>query len=46
MAKRLMTIVIVLAVLLVGLLALAWYDGGREELRLIEQEVQLPGAGQ
>ena len=46
MAKRLMTIVIILFVLLAGLLALAWYDGGREEMRTIEEEVELPGLEQ
>jgi len=28
--------------LLVVLLAVAWYDGGREPQRLIEQPVELP----
>ncbi len=37
-----MSMVIVLGLVVVGLLVLAWYDGGREELRLIEEEVQLP----
>ena len=32
----------VLAALLVLFLALAWYDGGREPQRLIEQPVELP----
>ncbi|HWK42951.1 MAG TPA: hypothetical protein VNR60_13610 [Croceibacterium sp.] len=36
------TIRLVLAVLLVLFLALAWYDGGREPQRLIEQPVDLP----
>lgn len=31
-----------LLVLLVLFLALAWYDGGREPQRLIEQPVELP----
>lgn len=39
-----MGIVIFLVLVLFGLLALAWYDGGREEMRLIEQEVELPEA--
>jgi len=30
------------AVLLVLLLAVVWYDGGREPQRLIEQPVELP----
>lgn len=46
MAKRLMSIVIVMVVLVAGLLALAWYDGGRVEMRLIEEEVQLPEPAQ
>lgn len=37
-----MTILLVLLGLGVCLLALAWYDGGREEQRLIVQEVDLP----
>lgn len=41
-----MSMVIVLGLVVVGLLVLAWYDGGREELRLIEEEVQLPGVAQ
>lgn len=28
--------------LLAGLLALAWFDGGREEQRMIVQPVELP----
>ena len=40
------TIRLVLAVLLVLFLALAWYDGGREPQRLIEQPVDLPQAQQ
>lgn len=40
------TIRLVLAVLLVLFLALAWYDGGREPQRLIEQPVDLPSAPQ
>ena len=31
---------------LVGLLALAWIDGGEEPLRLIAEPVNLPGAAQ
>jgi len=42
--KRLMSIVIFLALVLFGLLALAWYDGGRKEMRMIEQQVDLPEA--
>ena len=36
-----MTILLVLLGLMIGLLAVAWYDGGREEQRLIVQEVDL-----
>lgn len=36
------TIRLVLAALLVLFLALAWYDGGREPQRLMEQPVDLP----
>lgn len=32
----------VFIVLLILFLALAWYDGGREPLRMIEQPVDLP----
>ena len=45
-AKRPMTIMLILAFLLLTLLAIAWYDGGREQQRLIEEDVQLPRAGQ
>jgi len=38
------TIRLVLAVLLVLFLALAWFDGGREPQRLMEQPVDLPPA--
>lgn len=37
-----MSVVIVLSILAFFLLALAWYDGGREEQRMIEQPVTLP----
>ena len=30
-----------IAVILVALLALAWFDGGRQEVRLIEQPVNM-----
>ena len=33
---------ILVLVLTLGLLALAWYDGGREELRLVVEPVILP----
>lgn len=33
-----------LAVVIVALLAWAWYDGGEREQRLIVEEVELPGA--
>ena len=32
-----------LLILLVVFLIVAWYDGGREPQRLIEQPVELPG---
>ncbi|WP_164549687.1 hypothetical protein [Altericroceibacterium xinjiangense] len=32
----------VLLLLLIAFLAVAWYDGGREPQRLIEQPVRLP----
>ena len=34
-----------LLALLVLFLAIAWYDGGREPQRMIEQPVELPEAG-
>ncbi len=34
-----------LGMLAIGVLALAWYDGGRETPRLIEQEVNLAEIG-
>jgi hypothetical protein len=37
--KRLLTI---LAVIVVAVLAFAWVDGGREQQRMIEQNVELP----
>ena len=39
---RLKKIWLVLIVLLAVFLVIAWYDGGREPQRLIEQPVQLP----
>ena len=42
MSRRLMTIAMILAVLLVLLLAVAWFDGGQEPQRLIVEEVTLP----
>lgn len=46
MVKRLKTVKLVGLLLLVTLLALAWYDGGRQEQRLIEQPVALAGTEQ
>ena len=39
---RLDKVKLVLLALLVLVLALVWYDGGREPQRLIEQPVELP----
>ncbi|MGZ3248540.1 MAG: hypothetical protein ACXWJC_00235 [Croceibacterium sp.] len=39
--RRLLTI---LAVIVVGVIAFAWIDGGREQQRMIEQPVTLPEA--
>lgn len=39
MSKRRMSLVIFLVVMVLLVLALAWYDGGREEPRAIEQKV-------
>ncbi len=39
-----MSVLIVILVLFLGLLALAWYDGGREEERLIVEPLELPEA--
>ncbi|WAT18563.1 hypothetical protein OZN62_02995 [Aurantiacibacter sp. MUD11] len=41
MSKRLMTIAGILLVLLGLFLAVAWYDGGRQEERLIVQPVEI-----
>lgn len=41
-AMRLNRIWWVVLMLLAAFLAVAWYDGGREEQRLIEQPVTLP----
>lgn len=41
-AMRLGKVRLGLLVLLVLFLAIAWYDGGREPQRLIEQPVELP----
>lgn len=41
-AMRLNKLQQALLVLLLLILALAWYDGGREPQRLIEQPVELP----
>ena len=40
---RLRPLLLSLLVLIVLFLAIAWYDGGREQVRLIEQPVTLPG---
>lgn len=45
MATRRKLVAFALLVLLVGLLALAWYDGGREEQRMIVQPVELMEQG-
>lgn len=37
-----MNVLLVLAFLLVALLLVAWYDGGREPQRLIVEDVTLP----
>lgn len=44
MAKRLVNIRSGLLVLLILFLVIAWYDGGREPQRLIEQPVELTPA--
>jgi len=41
MTNPLVKIAVVLGLLLFAVLAVAWYDGGRETPRLIEQEVNL-----
>ena len=41
MSKRLMSLLIILGVVIVLVLALAAWDGGREEPRAIEQPVDL-----
>jgi len=41
-SKRLMPIALGLGALLFAVLALAWYDGGREDLREITLPVSLP----
>ena len=43
---RLDKVRMILLALLVLVLALVWYDGGREPQRLIEQPVALPGGVQ
>lgn len=42
MAMRLTKVQMTLLALLIVFLAIAWYDGGREPQRLIEQPVELP----
>ena len=44
MNSYLKRIAIAALALLALLLLLAWYDGGRQEQRLIEQEIELPAA--
>ena len=44
MARRRKNIWLGLLALLVLFLVIAWYDGGREPQRLIEQPVELPEA--
>ena len=44
MAMRLSKLQLGLLVLVVLFLVLAWYDGGREPQRLIEQPADLPAA--
>ncbi|HLV07932.1 MAG TPA: hypothetical protein VKY80_09705 [Croceibacterium sp.] len=41
-AMRLTKVQMALLALLIVFLAIAWYDGGREPQRLIEQPVELP----
>ena len=36
----------VLALVLLGIVALAWFDGGEEPIRPITQDVTLPEAGE
>jgi hypothetical protein len=45
-SKRLMSIVTILVVIGVALVALAWFDGGQEEQRLIVEPVELQGMGE
>ncbi len=39
-----MTILVFIAVVLALVLGVAWYDGGRQEQRLIVEPVPVPGA--
>ncbi len=43
MSKRLMSIVVSIALVGLALIGLAWFDGGQEEQRLIEEPVDLQG---
>jgi hypothetical protein len=43
-ATRRSNVWLVVLALLVLFLAIAWYDGGREPQRMIEQPIALPGA--
>lgn len=43
MAKRPMSVLMVVIIVALGLGALAWIDGGREEQRLIVEPVELEG---
>lgn len=45
MANPLVKIAVVLGIVIIAVLAVAWYDGGRETPRLIEQEVNLAEIG-
>ena len=35
---------LILAMIVAGILALAWFDGGEEPIRPISQEITLPGS--
>ena len=45
MANPLVKIAVILGLVVIGVLFVAWYDGGRETPRLIEQEVNLAEIG-
>jgi len=44
-AKRLMSLVLILLLFAALAIGLAWYDGGREEQRLIVEPIELPEQG-